>query len=40
MGQLSDVKWERLVVSPDEVLEKIEPGMSIFLGTGLAEPRT
>ncbi len=40
MAQLSDAEWERLVVSPDEVLEKIEPGMSIFLGTGLAEPRT
>ena len=32
--------WEELAVHPDEVLEKIEPGMSIFLGTGPAEPRT
>lgn len=32
--------WKSRVVSPDAVLEKIEPGMSIFLGTGMAEPRT
>lgn len=34
------MKWEERMVSPDAVLEKIEPGMSIFLGTGVAEPRT
>jgi len=28
------------VVSPDVVLKKIKPGMSIFLTTGVAEPRT
>jgi len=28
------------VVSPCNVVEKIEPGMSIFIGTGAAEPRT
>lgn len=28
------------IVSPQKVIEKIEPGMSIFIGTGLAEPRT
>jgi acyl-CoA hydrolase/GNAT superfamily N-acetyltransferase len=32
--------WKDKIVSPDMVLEKIEPGMSIFLGTGMAEPRT
>jgi len=32
--------WENKIVSPDEVLSKIDPGMSIFLGTGVAEPRT
>jgi len=31
---------ENLIVEPDEVLDKIKPGMSIFLGTGMAEPRT
>jgi acyl-CoA hydrolase len=33
-------KWEHLVVSPDEVLTRIKPGMTIFLGSGVAEPRT
>ena len=32
--------WEDLVVTPEKVLEKIHPGMCIFLGTGAAEPRT
>jgi acyl-CoA hydrolase/GNAT superfamily N-acetyltransferase len=33
-------KWEHLVVSPDTVLASIKPGMTIFLGSGVAEPRT
>jgi len=32
--------WKDKIVTPAEVLSKIEPGMSIFLGTGMAEPRT
>ncbi|NMC97271.1 MAG: GNAT family N-acetyltransferase, partial [Deltaproteobacteria bacterium] len=32
--------WKDKVVSPSEVLSQIEPGMTIFLGTGMAEPRT
>ena len=32
--------WKDRIVKPDEVLAKIEPGMSIFLGTGVSEPRT
>jgi acyl-CoA hydrolase/L-amino acid N-acyltransferase YncA len=32
--------WEKLLVTPEKVLQRIEPGMRIFLGTGLAEPRT
>ncbi|PKN05177.1 MAG: GNAT family N-acetyltransferase [Deltaproteobacteria bacterium HGW-Deltaproteobacteria-9] len=32
--------WKDKVVSPKEVLSRIEPGMTIFLGTGMAEPRT
>jgi acyl-CoA hydrolase/RimJ/RimL family protein N-acetyltransferase len=32
--------WKNRVVSPEAILEIIEPGMSIFLGTGMAEPRT
>jgi len=31
---------EKIIVLPSKVLEKIEPGMSIFIGTGAAEPRT
>lgn len=33
-------KIEDLIISPEEAIEKIEPGMSIFLGTGVAEPRS
>ncbi|KPJ78298.1 MAG: GCN5 family acetyltransferase [Deltaproteobacteria bacterium SG8_13] len=34
--------WEKglSIVTPAKVLERIEPGMRIFLGTGVAEPRT
>jgi len=32
--------WQERLVEPQEVMEKIEPGMNIFLGTGVAEPRT
>lgn len=32
--------WQEKIVSPEEALRQIEPGMKIFLGTGLAEPRT
>jgi acyl-CoA hydrolase/GNAT superfamily N-acetyltransferase len=32
--------WKDKVVTPQYILEKIEPGMSIFLGTAMAEPRT
>ena len=32
--------WDQKIVSADYVLEKVEPGMNIFLGTGVAEPRT
>ncbi len=35
-----DSGWEQRVVSPEVFLSRIEPGMSIFLGTGVAEPRT
>jgi acyl-CoA hydrolase/GNAT superfamily N-acetyltransferase len=33
-------KWKSKIVSTDDVLKRIKPGSSIFLGTGLAEPRT
>lgn len=32
--------WKNKIVSPQEVLSRVEPGMAIFLGTGMAEPRT
>ncbi len=32
--------WKNKIVAPESVLSLIEPGMSIFLGTGMAEPRT
>ena len=32
--------WQSAVVKPQAVIEKIKPGMSIFLGTAIAEPRT
>jgi acyl-CoA hydrolase len=40
MKNLSPKSWESSVVTPETVIEKIKPGMSIFLGTGVAEPRT
>jgi acyl-CoA hydrolase/RimJ/RimL family protein N-acetyltransferase len=33
-------EWEKMVVPPQEVMKKLQPGMNIFLGTGVAEPRT
>jgi len=38
--KLPGSNWESSVVSPEVVLKKIRPGMSIFLTTGVAEPRT
>ena len=32
--------WLDKLVSPEEVLRHIKPGMTIFLGSGFAEPRT
>ncbi|RJR24555.1 MAG: GNAT family N-acetyltransferase [Desulfobacteraceae bacterium] len=32
--------WSRKLISPEKVLSRVKPGMSIFLGTGVAEPRT
>lgn len=40
MSKLSPKKIKDLIVSPEEAIEFIEPGMSIFIGTGVAEPRT
>lgn len=32
--------WLEKIVTPEQALERIQPGMNIFLGTGVAEPRT
>jgi acyl-CoA hydrolase/GNAT superfamily N-acetyltransferase len=40
MKSLPTDQWESLIRQPQDVIEKIRPGMSIFLGTGVAEPRT
>ncbi|MBA4397523.1 MAG: GNAT family N-acetyltransferase, partial [Syntrophus sp. (in: bacteria)] len=40
MAEPKAVTWKKKIVSPKDVLEHVEPGMSIFVGTGMAEPRT
>jgi acyl-CoA hydrolase len=40
MEKITHANWESAVVSPEMVMAKIKPGMSIFLGTAVAEPRT
>ena len=35
-----DYDWSRLTVSPAKVMAKVEPGMTILLGTASTEPRT
>ncbi len=35
-----NMNWKQKIVDPDIVMKKIRPGMSIFLGTGISEPRT
>jgi len=40
MSKISPNNWQSAVVPPETVIEKIRPGMSIFLSTAVAEPRT
>ena len=40
MNQLPTADWKRRIVSVEKALSKIEPGMRIFIGTGVVEPRT
>ncbi len=40
MAKISPNNWQSAVVAPETVIKKIKPGMSIFLGTAVAEPRT
>ncbi|MEJ2156619.1 MAG: hypothetical protein P8X96_14865 [Desulfobacteraceae bacterium] len=32
--------WEKQLVSPEQVIHMMRPGMRVFVGTGVAEPRT
>ncbi len=36
----TNTHWNSMIVSPETVIDRIKPGMSIFLGTAAAEPRT
>ncbi len=40
MEDTDQSNWESALVSPETVLAELKPGMSIFLGTAMAEPRT
>jgi acyl-CoA hydrolase/GNAT superfamily N-acetyltransferase len=40
MSKTSNDQWKNRIVSPEDVLAHIKPGMTIFLGSGVAEPRT
>jgi acyl-CoA hydrolase/GNAT superfamily N-acetyltransferase len=40
MSYIMSSDWGKTIVPPEEIMSKIQPGMSIFLGTGAAEPRT
>ena len=40
MQKISSDSWKSTVVTPETVIDKIRPGMSLFLGTAVAEPRT
>lgn len=33
-------RWRDKFVTPEEILSKVKPGMRVFIGTGVAEPRT
>lgn len=40
MPSKSKSRWKERIVTPEEVIACIKPGMNIFLDTGVAEPRT
>ncbi|MFC1852056.1 GNAT family N-acetyltransferase [candidate division CSSED10-310 bacterium] len=40
MQQAETIDWKQELVTVTDVLAKIKPGMNIFVGTGIAEPRT
>jgi len=40
MSGTATANWKDRIVSASEALSAVKPGMSIFVGTGIAEPRT
>jgi len=40
MESSSPFEWQKKCVDPSEVIKKITPGMTIFIGTGVSEPLT
>ena len=40
MAKPTKTQWKKQLISPEKVLLSIKPGMTIFLGSGVAEPRT
>lgn len=40
MDKPTNTQWKKNLVTPQEVFYSIKPGMTIFLGSGVAEPRT
>jgi acyl-CoA hydrolase/RimJ/RimL family protein N-acetyltransferase len=40
MGNRPNQSWRDRVLPPEKALQRLEPGMTIFIGTGVAEPRT
>jgi acyl-CoA hydrolase/RimJ/RimL family protein N-acetyltransferase len=40
MAQVKPANWENRLIPPEKVLNHIKPGMTIFIGTGPAAPRT
>ncbi|MDD5206877.1 MAG: acetyl-CoA hydrolase/transferase C-terminal domain-containing protein, partial [Desulfobacterales bacterium] len=40
MDEGVEKEWRKKLASPEKVMKRVEPGMNIFLSTGVAEPRT
>ncbi|MCG8687497.1 MAG: GNAT family N-acetyltransferase [Desulfobacterales bacterium] len=40
MSEINVTNWEKHLVPPETVLNHIKPGMTVFIGTGPAAPRT
>ncbi|MCG6908625.1 MAG: GNAT family N-acetyltransferase [Deltaproteobacteria bacterium] len=40
MDRYAKNRWESFLIKPEQILQKLKPGMSIFMGSGVAEPRT